>query len=95
MSLPLALRTTDESSIPRNVPYLVADPVQVAYWQARLAASGRSRVGLVWRGATTHQNDRNRSMPLALLAPLLARDDFQFVTLQKDCLLYTSPSPRD
>lgn len=84
MSLPLALRTVDAGSIPRDVPYLRADAGQIAHWRARLGDAGKPRIGLVWRGAATHQNDANRSLPLTLLAPLLARDDIHFVTLQKD-----------
>ena len=50
------------------------------------AASRREapRVGLVWSGKPTHQNDPNRSIPLARLAPLLAQPGVSFVSLQKD-----------
>lgn len=65
MSLPLALGTTLET-VPAEVPYLrVPEPTVPEY-------SGRPRVGIVWSGSTTHKNDRNRSMPLATLAPLLS-----------------------
>ncbi|KVN21083.1 MULTISPECIES: tetratricopeptide repeat protein [unclassified Burkholderia] len=81
LSLPLELRT-DLSSIPADVPYLRADPVRVERWRMRLGASGRPRVGLVWSGNPLHVNDRNRSMTLADLLPLLD-DRYEWVSLQK------------
>jgi ADP-heptose:LPS heptosyltransferase len=42
------------------------------------------RVGLVWSGKPTHKNDRNRSIPLTLLAPLLQTPGVTFVSLQKE-----------
>ena len=65
MSLPLAVGTTLET-VPAEVPYLRVPTPTV------LESSGRPRVGLVWSGSTTHKNDKNRSMPLATLAPLLS-----------------------
>src|SRR5262249_52941310 len=52
-------------------------------WEARLGTHDRLRVGLVWAGNPRHANDRNRSLPLALLAPLFDLDA-SFVSLQKD-----------
>jgi hypothetical protein len=46
------------------------------------------RVGLVWAGNPKHSNDRNRSLQLDLLAPILDLDAC-FVSLQKD------PRPND
>ena len=65
MSLPLAVGTTLET-VPAEAPYLRV-PAPTA-----LESSGRPRVGIVWSGSTTHKNDKNRSMPLATLAPLLS-----------------------
>ena len=51
----------------------------------RLAAALRpepGRTGLVWAGNPKHLNDRNRSLPLGLLAPLLARPGRRWVSLQ-------------
>ncbi|RAI45384.1 tetratricopeptide repeat protein [Rhodoplanes roseus] len=44
----------------------------------------RLRVGLVWAGNPGFANDRHRSIPLSTLAPLLALDGVQFVSLQKE-----------
>lgn len=65
MSLPLAVGTTLET-VPAEVPYLRVPAPTVTEKQ------NRPRVGLVWSGSTTHKNDKNRSMPLATLAPLLS-----------------------
>lgn len=79
MSLPLRLGTT-LASIPRAAGYLLADPGLRAAWQDRLPA-GR-RLGLVWAGNPAHSNDARRSLPPALLAPLLALPGWQKLSLQ-------------
>lgn len=81
LSLPLEFRT-DLSSIPAHVPYLRADPVRVEHWRGRLGASDRPRIGLVWSGNPLHLNDRNRSITLADLLPLLD-DCYEWISLQK------------
>jgi tetratricopeptide (TPR) repeat protein len=83
MRLPLIFGTTLDS-IPANIPYLQADPGLVEAWGRKLGSSnGRLRVGLAWAGLPSHQNDRNRSMTLAMLAPLAGVTDVDFYSLQK------------
>jgi len=86
-SLPLAFGTRLDT-IPADAPYLSAPSARVQAWRQRLGAHDRLRVGLVWSGNPKHNNDRNRSLPLRLLAPLLDLDA-SFVSLQKD------PRPED
>jgi hypothetical protein len=91
-SLPLAFATTLDS-IPATTPYLPApDPAQVQAWDARLGPRDKFhdklRIGLTWSGNPTHKDDRNRSLSLRALAPLLDCDAI-FVSLQKD------PRPAD
>jgi hypothetical protein len=76
MSLPRVFGLQGEAG------YLRADPTAAAEQGARLP-TGRLRVGLAWSGNPAHGNDRNRSIPLAMLTPLLGRDA-AFVSLQKD-----------
>jgi Flp pilus assembly protein TadD len=80
LSLPLAFGTRLES-IPAPVGYLQAEPARVARWQARLGPAPGPRIGLVWSGNPDHNNDRNRSLPLAALRPLF-RPGMEFVSLQ-------------
>ncbi len=83
LSLPLAFGT-GISTIPASIPYLHADPGRVSQWAARLAQddpTGRLRVGIAWSGNPRHNNDANRSMALADLAPLY-RMNAVFVNLQ-------------
>jgi tetratricopeptide (TPR) repeat protein len=82
-SLPLALKTTLDS-VPSDIPYLSPDPGRVARWGPRLEAFGGPRVALVWAGNPAHPNDRNRSLPLAKLAPLWEGDRARVVSLQRE-----------
>jgi tetratricopeptide (TPR) repeat protein len=82
-SLPLAFGTRLDT-IPAEKAYLpppAADRVRA--WEDRLGARNRMRVGLVWSGNPKHGNDRNRSMSLKTLAPVLDVDA-TFISLQKD-----------
>lgn len=82
MSLPLACKTT-LASIPASVPYLYADSSRQSFWRQLLGSKTHLRVGLVWSGSTEHPNDRIRSIPFALLAPLWQLP-VEFHVLQKD-----------
>lgn len=84
LSLPMVLGTTLDS-IPREIPYLSADPERVARFREYFVGSaGKSKIGLVWRGNPQLKNDRNRSMHPRFLARLLDRPGCVFVNLQKD-----------
>ncbi|GAB2916068.1 tetratricopeptide repeat protein [Paraburkholderia jirisanensis] len=81
LSLPLALRTGLDS-IPAKVPYLFADSALVDTWATLLGPKRRLRVGVAWSGNPVHRNDRQRSMSLTALLPLLACDA-EWISLQK------------
>lgn len=81
LSLPMEFRTRLET-IPAGVPYLGADTSRVAHWRQKLGESDRPRIGLAWSGNPQHLNDRNRSMSLSDLLPLLD-DAYEWVSLQK------------
>lgn len=85
-SLPLAFDTTLET-IPSTIPYL-SIPDDTRDWRAWLGPAKGPRIGLVWSGNPDHSNDRNRSIGLEKLLPLLDLKA-QFVSLQKD------PRPHD
>lgn len=81
MSLPRLFGTT-LTTIPNTVPYLSVEEQLRALWRERLAYLPEPRVGLAWAGNPNHANDRNRSLPARLLAPLLARPGLSFIDLQ-------------
>lgn len=82
LSLPLAMGT-ELDSIPVPVPYLRTDPERQAQWRDRLGSHNGLRVGLVWSGSSTHQDDHNRSIPLAALLAHLPSGP-QYVSLQRE-----------
>ncbi len=73
LSLPLAFGTT-LATIPAQQPLLQADEELRVAWAARLPPKTRPRIGLVWSGRAEHKNDRNRSMELRQLLPILSAD---------------------
>jgi len=82
LSLPRLFATT-LATIPGGVPYIAAPAERVAAWAPRLPAEGL-RVGLAWSGHPANTKDRERSIPFARLAPLIAVAGTRFVSLQKD-----------
>jgi hypothetical protein len=78
--LPLAFKTKLET-IPAVIPYLRAPPGR--NWDAMLGPRVRPRVGIAWSGNPGNTRDRNRSIALDLLSPLIDFDA-TWVSLQKD-----------
>lgn len=75
---------TELASIPADVPYVRADRRLVAAWQQRLGPAAKRRVGLAFSGSPDHPEDGLRSIPAALLQPLLAVTGVEFHVVQKD-----------
>jgi tetratricopeptide (TPR) repeat protein len=83
LSLPRILGTA-LASIPATVPYLRVTDGDRAMAHSMLAARGeRLKVGVAWAGSREHTNDRNRSCPLAALAPMFGLDDIAWFSLQQ------------
>ncbi len=82
-SLPLALKT-ESANIPAAIPYLHADDDRIAKWRPALDALPGKRVALAWAGNPAHPNDRNRSLEVELIEPLIALEGVTFVSLQPD-----------
>ena len=82
-SLPLAFKT-EPATIPADSPYVHADDAHMAKWRASVEALPGKRVVLTWAGHARHPNDRNRSIALEMLEPLLARDGISFISVQRD-----------
>jgi tetratricopeptide (TPR) repeat protein len=88
LSLPYVLKSTLAAATP-PVPYLHAQRALSEQWAGRLRGDRGPRVGLVWGGnprlarARVSALDRRRSVPLSLLAPLLAVPEVSFYSIQK------------
>ncbi|MDH4284991.1 MAG: hypothetical protein OEV35_06700, partial [Gallionellaceae bacterium] len=82
-SLPLALQTFTEESIPKNIPYLTASPDKIALWKQKFPADAGLRIGVIWRG---NPKPANRSAEISHFLPLLDSQRNYFVSLQKDLL---------
>lgn len=82
MSLPHVLRMTAET-IPVPGADLATDPRLVERFATIVGRDGL-RVGVVWAGAPIHRRDRERSIPLSTLVPLLtATPAARLFSLQK------------
>ena len=80
------LAGTRLDSVPAPIPYLRADPVRIALWKQRLDAlvpAGFRRIGVIWAGRPTHNNDRNRSAGLADFSPIADLPGVALLALQK------------
>jgi hypothetical protein len=82
LSLPLAFKTRLET-IPSSPSYLRAPAQNLQNWDARLGMERRPKIGFAWSGNAKHVRDRERSIGLSELLPLLDIDA-TFVSLQKE-----------
>jgi tetratricopeptide (TPR) repeat protein len=81
MSLPHALHTALDS-IPSQTPYLTVPQAAMESAAGLQWPAQGLRVGIVWSGNPEHREDRFRSIPLALLHPLLQKPGAHFFSLQ-------------
>ncbi len=82
MSLPRLFGTAVET-IPGRIPYLSVRDDLVTKWRGKLSGVAPLRVGIHWQGRAEYYNDRARSIPLRMFAPLAAISGVQLVSLQK------------
>jgi len=83
MSLPTVFRTTVDS-VPWTGAYLGADPALAREKRLLLEDVGAgSRVGLCWAGNPRYKADRQRSMHVKTLLPLLRIESVSWISLQK------------
>jgi tetratricopeptide (TPR) repeat protein len=81
-SLPLALKT-ELPVVPAQIPYVFADEAHLQKWSAWIEKLPPPRIALAWAGNPAHDNDRNRSIALPTLAPLLAMPG-SFIGIQRE-----------
>lgn len=78
-----AVLAIEPAAVTTAVPYLFAEAARIAHWQEVVdARPERLKVGLSWAGNPRHVNDRRRSCPLSMLAPLLELDGVSWYSLQ-------------
>ncbi|MGZ5205311.1 MAG: tetratricopeptide repeat protein [Caldimonas sp.] len=86
LSLPRAFGTSLQS-IPRGGAYIHTTGPRLAgrlaTWQAKLGSRPHPKVGLVWSGNPSHQNDKNRSIPLANFVDIVS-GGASFISLQNE-----------
>jgi Flp pilus assembly protein TadD len=93
LSLP-RLFSTRLNTIPRQVPYLRAEPQLVEQWNRRLEPyRGQFKVGLVWAGRQAQMDGGDRSIALAQLAPLSRIGVDVFFSLQMGSPAGQAPPP--
>jgi hypothetical protein len=81
MSVPGILGTTPET-VPRNGPFLAAEPERVAAWREHLGTHG-FKIGIAWQNAGGSYLDKLRSIPLHEFAVLGDIPDVRLISLQK------------
>ena len=82
LSLPRVFGT-ELDSIPAAVPYVQAGAAHIAKWKGRIASGPKLNVGLVWSGNPRHPVNRERSIALADLLPVLRLPGVAWHSLQK------------
>ena len=90
LSLPYVLNTTLDT-IPGQCPYIKVDSEKVTLWQTRLPQTG-FKIGIVWAGRATHENDHNRSCSIENFRALAQLSNVQLISVQKE---YRQPLPKD
>ena len=81
MSVP-AILGYGEAAVRRSGAYLAPDKRRAARFRDRLP-QGPMRIGIAWQGNPEHEDDRNRSFPLAALAPVAELPKVSLVSLQR------------
>jgi hypothetical protein len=82
MSLPGLFGVT-LAGLPGTYPYVTPDADRVERLKP-VIPSGGLKIGLVWAGAASHQDDCNRSLDVRLLAPLSGVAGATFFSLQME-----------
>lgn len=82
MSLPTVLKL-DPPGLFLPKTYLGASSDRIKHWSGVIGSGAGFRVGVVWAGNPTHQDDKNRSLPLDVLMPLAGIPSVRLYSLQK------------
>jgi tetratricopeptide (TPR) repeat protein len=85
LSLPAVFQTNLET-VPCQVPYFKTPQPYLGKWKSRLENAGlltKPLILIVNQGSKTHGNDRNRSMPVEELRPLLDNPNYSFALIDQ------------
>ena len=82
MSLPRVLKTRIET-VPREVPYIRADPALVQRWREQISHDRGFKIGIAWAGSPNHTNELNRSCALTDFSSLAGIPGVSLYSLQK------------
>jgi len=80
LSLPFAFGTTEEY-MPKDTPYLFADPSRIETWRSRIGATG-FRIGICWQGSK-NLIDIGRSFPVDLFKHIARLPGVRLISLHK------------
>ncbi len=80
LSLPSMLKIPFENLDGKH--YLFVDEAEKIEWQKKLLSNNKKNAGLVWKGNTNHQNDKERSIDPNLFNRLLTNKNYNFYSLQ-------------
>ena len=87
MSLP-AIFNDNETTIPRNIPYIVPDPTLVAYWKEKLGHDDNRKIGICWQADVYNDSSRlpiaRRGISLSQFFKLNNIPNISFYSLQKN-----------
>jgi hypothetical protein len=82
MCLP-GLLNINEQNLPKEVPYVHADPARIKKWKPKIDEIGGFKVGICWQGSPTFEGDQFRSIPLKHYVPFSKVPGVQLISMQK------------
>lgn len=86
MTLPALFYETEET-IPRNIPYIQADPALITYWHDKIPHDSTLKIGICWQADVYNDSSRlpiaRRGMPLLLLQQLMKHPHIHVYSLQR------------
>jgi hypothetical protein len=85
LALPSRLKMKKTDDVPHKDTYLKATKEKVESYKKKFFDNDYTKVGIVWRGAPGHINDKNRSVPLSLFYDLAKIKNVKLYSLQKGC----------
>ena len=85
-TIPGSRKTSEvsETSEVCTVPYLTAEPERIRRWGDAVKSLTGFKIGIAWQGSRSYQDDRFRSIPLAMFEPIARIPGTRLISLQKN-----------